>query len=382
MTLNTLKLAQDLIRIKSITPDNGAAMDVLEKVLSSLGFTCHRLLFEEKGEKSVPNLYARLGENSPNLCFAGHTDVVPIGVAEHWDFDPFSATVKDGVLWGRGAADMKAAIAAFVTAVERYIKNNPNPNGSLSFLITGDEEGPAINGTKKVVDWLQQQNETIDFCIVGEPTNPNTLGEMIKIGRRGSLHGIVQCDGVQGHVAYPHLADNPIPRLMDVLQALQKEPLDAGNDHFQESNLEIVNITVDNDFDSHNVIPAWAKSRFNVRFASTYTPDTLIEELTKRMDSVGLPYAVKWWVSGDAFLTKPGVLSKAVTKAIQNKLGITPELSTTGGTSDARFIKTLCPVVEFGLVGKTMHKTNESVAVEDLENLSEIYQDIIGQILG
>lgn len=381
MTTDSLSLAQDLIRAKSITPDSGVALDVLQSALEGLGFTCHLMTFHEEGEDSVPNLYARRGDTAPNFCFAGHTDVVPLGVEDHWDLDPFGAEVIDGYVWGRGAADMKAAIAAFVAAADRHIEKTGLTNGSLSFLITGDEEGPAINGTKKVLTWLQEQNETLDYCLVGEPTNPNTLGEMMKIGRRGSLHGIVHTKGVQGHVAYPHLAENPIPSLVSVLHELGKEPLDSGNDHFQPSNLEIVNIDCDNENDSHNVIVAKAWSRFNVRFASTFTPEELTTELSRRMDRAGVKYDVDWWVSGDAFLTAPGKLSDAIASAVEKRLGVTPELSTTGGTSDARFIKDMCPVVEFGLVGKTMHKTNECVGVADLEALTDIYEHIIAEML-
>ncbi len=380
MTINALTLAQDLIRVKSITPDNGDAMDVLEAALDGLGFTCHRLVFEEEGEEAVPNLYARIGSDAPNFCFAGHTDVVPAGAVDKWQHDPFSAQVKNGLLHGRGAADMKAAIAAFVEATERHLQKGP-PKGSLSFLITGDEEGPGINGTKKVLSWLEERGEAIDFCLVGEPTNPNELGEMIKIGRRGSLHGIVTAHGHQGHVAYPHLADNPIPRLVKVLAELNKKPLDDGNAHFQPSNLEIVSVTCSNDNDSHNVIPAEAKARFNVRFASTFTPEDLTTELTQRMDRAGVDYSVDWWLSGDAFLTPPGKLSDAIVASVEQHLGRTPELSTTGGTSDARFIKNMCPVVEFGLVGASMHKIDEHIVVADLKALTDIYESVIEDML-
>lgn len=381
MTLSALQLAQDLIRAKSITPDTGDAMDVLAAALEELGFTCHRMTFSEEGEDEVPNLYARIGDQSPNFCFAGHTDVVPTGVLEHWQHDPFSAEVKDGQLHGRGSSDMKAAIAAFVEASARHL-NKGELTGSLSFLITGDEEGPAINGTKKVLTWLEERGEKVDHCLVGEPTNPTELGEMMKIGRRGSLHGIVTATGQQGHVAYPHLADNPIPRLVAVLDELGKDTLDEGNEHFQPSNIEIVNIDCDNDNDSHNVIPAKAWARFNVRFASTFTPDELTSELTRRMNRAGVDYDINWWLSGDAFLTPPGKLSDAIITAVESRLGRTPEMSTTGGTSDARFIKNICPVVEFGLVGATMHKVDEHVAVADLEALTDIYESVIEEMLG
>ena len=376
--IDPVALSQELIRHKSVTPDTGDALDLLAEHLGKLGFECHKLVFEEEGTEPVPNLYARRGNAAPNLCFAGHTDVVPVGAEKNWSVDPFAAIIKDGNLYGRGASDMKSAIAAFVSACDRVL-GKMAPNGSLSMLITGDEEGPAINGTRKVLDWLRTRNETIDFCVVGEPTNPLQMGQMIKVGRRGSLHGMLSVTGMQGHVAYPQVAHNPVPDLVKVLAELNKEPLDSGNDLFQPSNLEIVNIHVGNE--SHNVIPEQATARFNVRFNNEFTPDELKDELTRRMARAGVDYDIDWWVSGESFLTKAGPLSDTVSIAVAKHTGQTPELSTTGGTSDARFIKDMCPVVEFGLVGATMHKVDEHVAVNDINTLTDIYADVIKTLL-
>ena len=367
-----------MIRHPSITPDKGDALDLLARELTALGFKCEKLTFEEEGTDPVPNLYARLGDTAPNFCFAGHTDVVPVGAIKNWSVDPFAAEIRDNNLFGRGASDMKSAIAAFVAAVSRFVAEK-KPNGSISLLITGDEEGPAINGTRKVLDWMREQGEKIDLCVVGEPTNPQQLGQMIKVGRRGSLHGMLCVKGIQGHVAYPHVAKNPIPDLVAVLAELNKEPLDQGNDLFQPSNLEIVNVDVGND--SHNIIPAEAHARFNVRFNNEYSPESLQAELLSRMDRAGVDYEITWWVSGDSFLTEKGPLSDAVATAVQEVTGQTPELSTTGGTSDARFIKDMCPVVEFGLVGATMHKIDEHVAVADIEALTQVYVKILSRLL-
>ena len=378
MPINAVTLAQDLIRRQSVTPDTGNAMDVLTAALEGIGFTVHQLMHQEKGTDPVLNIYARYGTTGTNLCFAGHTDVVPVGVATHWQHDPFSGDIEDGFLYGRGASDMKAAIACFIEAAERVITSGNLGDNSLSFLITGDEEGPCVNGTQSVLPWLKERGEVIDYCIVGEPSNPHTLGEMMKIGRRGSLHGYITVAGTQGHVAYPHLAYNPIPDLVKILTALD-QPIDEGNDHFQPSNLEVVKISAANDSD--NIIPGEAKAQFNVRFSSEYTPEDLKTELERRMTTAGVKYEIKWWVSGDSFLTTPGLLTDAITTAVQNKLGVTPQMSTTGGTSDARFIKNICPVVEFGLVGETMHKVDECVRVDDVHALTDIYTDAIGRIL-
>ncbi|WP_262692067.1 succinyl-diaminopimelate desuccinylase [Kordiimonas aestuarii] len=380
LTLDPVSLSQHLIRRESVTPDSGDSLDFLAGVLTTLGFKCHKLVFEEEGTDPVPNLYARFGKKGPNVCFAGHTDVVPVGASELWSVAPFAAEVRDGQLYGRGAADMKSAIAAFVAATERFLSNRTKkPKGSISFLITGDEEGIAINGTRKVLDWLDDRGEKIHMCIVGEPTNPTEMGQMIKIGRRGSLHGMLTVKGAQGHVAYPQLAKNPIPDLVKVLATLEG-PLDAGNERFQPSNLEIVNVHVGNE--SHNVIPAAARARFNVRFNNEFTPESLKAELSRRMDSAGVDYEIDWWLSGDSFLTKEGDLSDALSAAVEKCLGAKPELSTTGGTSDARFIKDMCPVVEFGLVGATMHKVDEHVAIADIQALTDIYEDVLHRLIG
>lgn len=376
--IDPIALSQALIRHPSVTPDSGSSLDLLARELSVLGFACEKLVFEEEGTDPVPNLYARLGSATPNFCFAGHTDVVPVGAVGNWSVDPFEAVIRDDNLYGRGASDMKSAIAAFVAAVSRFTETC-SPKGSISLLITGDEEGPAVNGTKKVLDWMRDRGEKIDYCLVGEPTNPREMGQMIKVGRRGSLHGMLKVQGVQGHVAYPHAAKNPIPDLIAVLAELNREPLDDGNDLFQPSNLEIINVDVGND--SHNVIPAEAHARFNVRFNNEYSPESLKEELIRRMARAGVDYEIDWWVSGDSFLTEKGLLSNAVTEAVKKITGLEPDLSTTGGTSDARFIKDMCPVVEFGLVGATMHKVDEHVSVADIRSLTDIYHDILGRIL-
>ncbi|PCI60147.1 MAG: succinyl-diaminopimelate desuccinylase [Kordiimonadales bacterium] len=378
--IDPISLSQDLIRVQSVTPDTGDGLDILAVQLEKLGFTCTKMTFEEPGTEAVANLYARLGDTAPNFCFAGHTDVVPVGAAKKWSVSPFSGDIKDGQLWGRGAADMKSAIAAFVAATSRYLnKTDGKLNGSLSFLITGDEEGPAVNGTRKVLDWLDERGEKLDYCLVGEPTNPEELGQMIKVGRRGSMHGTITVHGIQGHVAYPHMAHNPVPDLVKILSELNKEPLDAGNDQFQPSNLEIIDIHVGNE--SQNVIPCEAKARFNVRFNNEYTPESLQAELSARMNHAGVAYDIDWWVSGESFLTPAGPLSAAVATAVEKHTGRMPDLSTTGGTSDARFIKNMCPVVEFGLVGATMHKVDEHVAVQDIETLTAIYESVITAIL-
>jgi len=375
MTVDPLKLAQDLIRCPSVTPKDAGALDALQAALEELGFVCHRLPFSEAGTDDVDNLYARLGAAAPNFCFAGHTDVVPAGPVDQWRSDPFAATVKDGVLYGRGASDMKGAIAAFVAAVSQFIADREGFDGSISLLITGDEEGPAINGTVKMLDWLEARGEKLDYCLVGEPTNPGKVGDMAKIGRRGSLNGRLVVRGVQGHVAYPHLADNPIPRLIRMLDGLIARKLDDGNAHFQPSNLEIVSIDVGNA--ASNVIPAEAEARFNIRFNNEQTDAGLQAWARSVCDSVGGDYNLEMKASGDAFLTPPGPLSRLISDAVKAVTGQTVELSTTGGTSDARFIKNHCPVSEFGLVSKTMHKVDESVRLEDLEQLTRIYREIL-----
>ncbi|WP_417320213.1 succinyl-diaminopimelate desuccinylase [Emcibacter sp.] len=372
--VNPVEFTRDLIRCPSITPADAGALDVLEQKLTALGFICTRLPFSEPGTPDVDNLYARYGSEAPNFCFAGHTDVVPVGAEADWSVDPFAGEVKDGWLTGRGAADMKGAIAAFVAAVSRLLESGPL-KGSISFLITGDEEGPAINGTIKMLQWLEEKGEKLDYCLVGEPTNPTKLGEMAKIGRRGSLNTRLVVKGIQGHVAYPHLADNPIPRLIEILHRLTSRKLDDGNPHFQPSNLEVVTIDVGNE--ASNVIPAEAEARFNIRFNNEQSIDGLKDWIRSVCDDVGGEVDLDMVASGDAFLTPPGVLSDLITGAVEKVTGIRPELSTTGGTSDARFIKDYCPVSEFGLVSQTMHKVDERVRVEDIEQLADIYTEIL-----
>lgn len=374
--VDPLEFAQALIRCPSVTPHEGGALDLLQQRLSDLGFTCHRVPFAEDGTAAVDNLYARIGTARPNFCFAGHTDVVPVGDAGAWRHPPFAATVENGRLIGRGAVDMKSSIACFVAAASRFLASRPNGfGGSISLLITGDEEGPAVNGTVKVLDWLKRRHEALDGCIVGEPTNPQALGDMMKIGRRGSLNAVLTVRGIQGHVAYPHLADNPIPRLLRMLTRLIETPLDQGNDHFQPSSLNVTDLYVGNE--TTNIIPAMARARFNIRFNDIHTGASLIHWIRDICDGVGGAYELQPTISGESFLTPPGQLSKAVADAVERATGRRPELSTSGGTSDARFIKDHCPVVEFGLTGKTMHQVDESTDVADLDTLTAIYLDVL-----
>jgi succinyl-diaminopimelate desuccinylase len=367
-------LAQALIRCPSITPEDNGALDIVVAALARLGFACHRLRFEEPGTAPVDNLYARLGDRAPNLAFAGHTDVVPPGDLAAWRVHPFAGEVQDGMLYGRGAVDMKGAIACFIAATARFLQSH-RPAGSISLVITGDEEGPAINGTRKVLAWLRERGETLDGCVVGEPTNPTRLGEMVKIGRRGSLTGQLTAQGVQGHVAYPERADNPIPRLLAMLQALCGAPLDGGSEHFQPSELVITSVDVGNR--AHNVIPGAARATFNVRFNDRHSARTLEAGLRSRLDKVGADYRLETSAGAEPFLTTPGAFTDLLEALIERELGVVPELSTSGGTSDARFIKDVCPVVEFGLVGETIHQVDERVAIADLEALTRVYQALL-----
>ncbi len=375
-TLDPVELTAALIRCPSVTPHEGGALVLLEERLARLGFACHRLKFSAKDTPDVDNLYARIGTSAPNFCFAGHSDVVPVGSAKAWTVEPFGGALANGELYGRGATDMKGAVAAFAAAASRFLAaRGAEFGGSISLLITGDEEGPAINGTRKVLEWLAAKGERLDACIVGEPTNPERLGDMIKIGRRGSLVGRLDVRGTQGHTAYPHLADNAAHKIVRMLSALLSEPLDEGSRYFQPSTLQIASIDVGNP--ANNVIPGEAAARFNIRFNDLHTPESLEAWLRRRLDAVSRDYDLVIEVSGVAFLTSPGPLSRLVAAAIAQVTGMTPELSTTGGTSDARFIKDHCPVVEFGLVGRTMHKVDESVAVQDLEQLTLIYEAVL-----
>ncbi|WP_322099402.1 succinyl-diaminopimelate desuccinylase [Haematospirillum jordaniae] len=374
-----LPLAQALLRCPSVTPNDAGALHTLQQVLERIGFTCTRLVFSEPGTPDVANLYARLGTRGPNFCFAGHTDVVPAPPSSGWSHAPFGGEVVDGVLYGRGAADMKGAIAAFVAAVARLLEQG-HPAGSISLLITGDEEGPAINGTRKLLDWVSRHDTAPDMCLVGEPTNPDALGDMIKIGRRGSLSGILTVHGTQGHVAYPHRADNPLPRMLALLQALTATPLDEGTADFQPSNLELTSIDTGNTAD--NVIPGQVRVVFNVRFNTCYTAHSLEAEIRSRLAKVcpdPARYSLETVCSGEPFLTPQGELSALLMEAISTLTGRTPELSTSGGTSDARFIRHLCPVAEFGLVGRSMHKVDEHCRVDDLETLTQIYHRVLSR---
>lgn len=379
--IDPVAFAAEMIRRPSVTPKDEGALEVVARTLEGLGFSCHRLTFEEAGTDPIANLYARCGRGRPNLCFAGHTDVVPAGAAEAWSFDPFAAILRDGALCGRGAVDMKGAIAAFAAAAERFLTNRgAGFEGSISLLITGDEEGVAVNGTKRVLDWLRARGEAIDACIVGEPTSAAALGDMIKIGRRGSMTGRLVVDGVQGHVAYPHLADNAAHRLVRLLDALLAAPLDGGTEHFQPSGLQVTTIDISNP--ATNVIPGIARAAFNIRFNDRWTSDALKAWVAERLDAVGTPYRLAWEVSGESFLVPPGRISECLADAIREVTGRTPELSTTGGTSDARFIHAYCPVAEFGLVGQTMHKVDERADLADIAALTAIYGRFLDRFFG
>ncbi|MSO93288.1 MAG: succinyl-diaminopimelate desuccinylase [Rhodospirillales bacterium] len=374
--LDPIELSRRLIRCPSVTPRDAGALDVLQEFLSRHGFVCHRLPFSGDGEERVDNLYARLGGARPNFCFAGHTDVVPVGDESTWTVPPFEAAIKEDRLYGRGAADMKAAVASFAVAAVKFFKSRPPRfKGSISLLITGDEEGVAVNGTAKVLKWMAANGEAIDACLVGEPTNPSALGDMIKIGRRGSLTGTVTVHGTQGHSAYPQLADNPIPRLMKMLAAIADAPLDQGNEHFQPTLAVVTTIDVGNP--AGNVIPGKAFARFNIRFNNRHTGESLKRLVKERFDAVGGRYDLEIKVSGEAFLTPAGRLSDVVSAAVERVTGRRPELSTTGGTSDARFIKDYCPVAEFGLIGQTMHKVDENVRISDIHALAAIYEAVL-----
>jgi len=374
-------LAAELIRRPSVTPRDEGALEIVARTLEGLGFTCHRLTFEEPGTDPIANLYARRGAGSPNLCFAGHTDVVPVGAADQWSFEPFAAVLKDGVLCGRGAVDMKGAIAAFIAAAEDFLgRRGAGFTGSISLLLTGDEEGVAINGTRKVLDWLAKHDETIDACVVGEPTSATRLGDMIKIGRRGSMTGRLTVEGVQGHVAYPHLADNAAHRLVALLAGLTARPLDDGTEHFQKSGLQVTTIDIGNP--ATNVIPGSARATFNIRFNDLWTSARLKDWVTDALDRIDRYYKLAWEVSGESFLVPPGRVSQCLVGAIEDVTGLSPELSTTGGTSDARFIHAHCPVAEFGLVGQTMHKVDERVDLADIARLAAIYGGFLDRFFG
>ena len=377
--INELQLAKELIRFPSITPVDAGIMSFLEKKLKSLGFKTKILEFKEKNTKPVKNLYARLGNKGPNFCYAGHLDVVPAGNLKDWTVNPFKPAIKNGHLIGRGANDMKSSIAAFVAAVSNFVLSNKKFKGSISFLITGDEEGVAINGTKKVVEYLRKKKEKIDFCLVGEPTNPNKLGEMIKIGRRGSMTGRLSVIGVQGHVAYPQRANNPSTALVQILKELKEIKFDKGTKDFQPTNLEITKININNSAD--NVIPGLANATFNIRFNNKHSSNSLKKKINKIIQKIckknKSKFKMEYNVSGEAFLTKPNKTTFMVRDTIKKITKINPIFSTTGGTSDARFIRKISPCLEFGLVGRTMHKIDEVVALTDLKKLTLIYLNIL-----
>ena len=378
-SINELQLAKELIKFPSVTPVDAGIMKFLEKKLKTLGFKTKILEFREKDSQPVKNLYARLGNKGPNFCYAGHLDVVPAGNLKNWTVNPFKPSIKKGHLIGRGANDMKSSIASFVSAVSNFVTNNRKFNGSISLLITGDEEGVAINGTKKVVDYLKKKKEKIDFCLVGEPTNPNKLGEMIKIGRRGSMTGKLSIIGIQGHVAYPQRANNPSTALVQILKKLKEIKFDKGTKDFQPTNLEVTKINIDNFAD--NVIPGLANATFNIRFNNKHSSSSIKKKINQIIKKVSKKnnskFKVDYRVSGEAFLTKPNNTTFMIQDIIKKITKIKPQFSTTGGTSDARFIRKIAPCLEFGLVGKTMHKVDEAVSLSDLKKLTRIYTEVL-----
>ncbi|MBV8187352.1 MAG: succinyl-diaminopimelate desuccinylase [Alphaproteobacteria bacterium] len=379
---DVIELTRALVRCESVTPREAGALQQLERTLSSLGFACERMDFSEAGSDDVANLYARIGTAAPHFCFAGHSDVVPVGDLSSWTIGPFAAELSAGYLFGRGAADMKGAIAAFAEAVARFLaRRGADFGGSISFLITGDEEGPAVNGTVKMLKRLAERGETIDACVVGEPTSARRLGDMIKIGRRGSMTVDMVVRGVQGHVAYPERLDNAIHRLSGLIEALVREPIDQGSTHFQPTSLQFTTVDVGNS--ATNIAPGLAKARFNVRFNDLWNSSKLLAHLEERLQRANAALGgtgtieLKSQVSGESFYTPPGPLTEMVAGAIRDVAGIEPELSTSGGTSDARFICNYCPVLEFGLVGESMHKVDEKSAVADLKALVRIYETVL-----
>lgn len=380
MSSSALSIAQQLIRCPSVTPEEGGALTALQKILEAVGFEVSRVTFQDEDTPDVENLFATIGTGAPHFVFAGHTDVVPAGDEQAWSYAPFDGDIAEGVLYGRGAVDMKGGIAAFAAAALEYVSEFEGaPPGKISFLITGDEEGPAVNGTVKLLKWAQEKGHVFDACIVGEPTNPHAIGDAIKVGRRGSLSGTIVVKGIQGHVAYPHLANNPITGLVALLGELTELKLDEGNERFEPSNLEIVSVDVGNA--AFNVIPASAEARFNIRYNDEWSLDdlkakisTLIQESEIGDLSVDLFFKRD---ASESFLTKDAKLIATLKQAVAKEIGRTPDLSTGGGTSDARFIKDYCPVVEFGLVGQTMHKVDECVAIADLDRLTAIYKQFL-----
>ncbi|MCX5496344.1 succinyl-diaminopimelate desuccinylase [Kaistia dalseonensis] len=383
-TPDATTLLQGLVRCPSVTPAEAGSLAFLESVLAPAGFAVSRPVFSEPGTPDVENLFATIGSGAPHFVFAGHTDVVPPGDPARWSHGPFEGAIEHGMLYGRGAVDMKGGIAAFVAAALGYLAEKPDHRGTISLLITGDEEGPSINGTVKLLEWAAQRGHRFDAAIVGEPTNPNALGDAIKVGRRGSLSGTIIVTGTQGHVAYPHLAVNPIPQLMKLIRRLTAEALDHGNERFDASNLEFIGLEVDNK--AWNVIPAEAKARFNIRFNDEWTPETLEAWLMARLEEAAgneIEFElVMEPTKSTSFLTHSPALIDTLANAIETVTGRRPALSTSGGTSDARFVKDYCPVVEFGLVGQTMHQIDERVAIADLDALTAIYRRFLNDFIG
>ena len=379
--INAVDLTSKLIRCESITPNSAGAIDLLISYLEPLGFKCKKINFGEGIEK-VENLYARFGTKGPNICFAGHVDVVPTGDIKKWSMDPFGGEIKQGKIWGRGAADMKSGIAAFLSSVSNFLSKEKDFEkiGSISFLITSDEEGKAINGTKKVVEWLEEKEEKITACIVGEPTNVSKMGDTIKVGRRGSFTGFLKVKGVQGHVGYPHLADNPINSLIKMLEPFVKIYLDEGTKNFQPSSVMITSVDVNNN--ASNVIPGEVSATFNIRFNNLHTINSLKAMLKNQFNKITQNYEFDYYCNAEPFLTNDEFLKSTIEKAIKSVVKISPKQSTSGGTSDARFISKICPVVEFGLVGKTMHKIDENVDVDDITKLVSIYSFFLSNYFG
>lgn len=370
-----IELARALIRCPSVTPLDAGAQGVLAQALSPLGFAVQHLRSNAGGEPAIDNLFARLGEAGPHLAFAGHTDVVPAGDRERWTVDPFAAEIKDGLLYGRGAADMKGEIACFVAAVARFIEQYGKPRGSISLLITGDEEGPAVNGTVELLRWAEGQGHRFDACLVGEPTSVSELGDMAKIGRRGSLTVTLEATGRQGHVGYPHLADNAAHRLIAVLERLVTTRLDEGTDHFEPSSLQVTTIDIANP--ASNVVPGKARAVLNIRYNDSQTPASLKAVIEAAIADGGGQVAAGYSEGANVFISEPGPLAERLALSVEAVTGLRPTLSTSGGTSDARFIQAYCPVIELGLVGDTIHQVDERVPVADLERLTMIYLDFL-----
>lgn len=379
-TPSPLPILEDLIRCPSVTPEEAGALDRMQALLAAEGFACHRLRFAAPGTPDVENLFARIGDRGPHFCFAGHTDVVPPGPGELWTSPPFEPVVRDGLLYGRGACDMKGSVAAFAAAAIGYVRRHGRAlPGSISLLLTGDEEGPAINGTVKVLAWMKERGELPDHCLVGEPTSTDRLGDAIKVGRRGSIHFEITATGVQGHAAYPHKADNPIPRLARLIDRLASSRLDGGAPHFDPSTLAVTSFDVGNP--AHNVIPARAVARFNIRYNPVHTAAGLTrwaeEQCARVAAEMGGDFSIATVEGAGCFLTEPGPLTEVVAGAVEAETGIRPHLSTSGGTSDARFVKDYCPVVEFGPVNRTIHQADEHIAVKDLEALARVYRRVL-----